>query len=212
MLNYFTAPASSRARFRPPRRLIPAFLIGWILLPTARARASDAVRVYIAGDSATVRPALDLAGRGAFTVVVDPLQADVLVLNGKIPVPKLAAGRPGSTAYSLTSAIRFPGHLERRWLLTKAQIVFIPSEAAIHNGPITIKEYCGHFVLQKSKNIIPVINHVKSNLFSRNILGSPTNARSPMRKSNWKINSFPLTGTASGGWAGADFDNQISGW
>jgi O-antigen/teichoic acid export membrane protein len=81
------------ARIRPFRRLIPVLLLGMILLPTARARASDAVRVYLAGDASTVRPALDLAGRGVFIVVDDPLQADVLLLNGKIPDPALVNSR-----------------------------------------------------------------------------------------------------------------------
>jgi O-antigen/teichoic acid export membrane protein len=72
--------------------------MGLILLPTGRARASDAVRVFIAGDSSTVRPALDLAGSGAFLVVADLQSADVILLNGEIPDPSAVAARLGAGA------------------------------------------------------------------------------------------------------------------
>ncbi len=75
------------------RWILPLLLLPLWFCRATPARASDAVRVYIAGDSSTVRPALDLAGRGVFVVVDDPLQADVLLLNGKIPDPALVISR-----------------------------------------------------------------------------------------------------------------------
>jgi O-antigen/teichoic acid export membrane protein len=72
------------------------FLLLFLPLLLARAtpvRASDSIRVYIAGDASTVRPALDLAGRDAFIVTDDPHQADVLLLNGAIPDPSLVNDR-----------------------------------------------------------------------------------------------------------------------
>ncbi len=47
--------------------------------------ASGAVRVFIAGESSTVRPALELAGNDTFVIVDDIDDADVLLLNGEIP-------------------------------------------------------------------------------------------------------------------------------
>ncbi|HEY5118632.1 MAG TPA: hypothetical protein VII90_04185, partial [Anaerolineales bacterium] len=91
-----------------------------VLAPAARVRASDSIRVYIAGEASTVRPALDLAGRGTFTVVDDPHQADVLLLNGKIPDSNLVASRladgaglvlilgPDVTSESFTAATGVP--------------------------------------------------------------------------------------------------------
>jgi O-antigen/teichoic acid export membrane protein len=76
------------------RRWIPLFLFLPLLFARATpARASSAIRVYVAGEASTVRPALDLAGRGVFVVVDDPLQADVLLLNGEIPDPGLVNSR-----------------------------------------------------------------------------------------------------------------------
>jgi O-antigen/teichoic acid export membrane protein len=76
------------------RRWIPLFLFLPLLFARATpVRASSAIRVFIAGEASTVRPALDLAGRGVFVVVDDPLQADVLLLNGEIPDPGLVNSR-----------------------------------------------------------------------------------------------------------------------
>jgi hypothetical protein len=65
-------------------------LAAFLLLAAARpAAASAALRVYLAGESSTVRPALELAGADAFVFVfvfvADPGEADVLLLNGEIP-------------------------------------------------------------------------------------------------------------------------------
>jgi len=47
--------------------------------------ASAAVRVFLAGESSTVRPALELAGGDAIVFVEDANSADVILLNGVIP-------------------------------------------------------------------------------------------------------------------------------
>jgi O-antigen/teichoic acid export membrane protein len=111
-----------------PPRLKNIFLRRWtallflalLLAPAARARASDSIRVYIAGDASTVRPALDLAGRGAFIITTDPFQADVLLLNGEIPDPESVNNRlqngaglvlilgPDVTSESFTAATGVP--------------------------------------------------------------------------------------------------------
>jgi O-antigen/teichoic acid export membrane protein len=76
-------PSSRRkSLFRWASILLPAILL---LAAAKPADASAALRVYLAGDSSTVRPALELAGGDAFVIVEDPAQADVLLLNGEIP-------------------------------------------------------------------------------------------------------------------------------
>lgn len=54
------------------------------------ASASDNLAVYYAGPDGAVKTALELA---KFTLVDDPAQADVLVLNGVIPDPQAAAAQ-----------------------------------------------------------------------------------------------------------------------
>jgi O-antigen/teichoic acid export membrane protein len=76
------------------RRWIPVLLLPILLFAAPqRADASAAIRVFIAGDSSTVRPALELAGEDAFLFVDDPAEADVLVLNGVIPDPAVVRAR-----------------------------------------------------------------------------------------------------------------------
>lgn len=75
------------------RWILLSLLLPLFLARATPVRASDSIRVYIAGDASTVNPALDLAGRGVFVVVDDPSQADVLLLNGAIPDPGLVANR-----------------------------------------------------------------------------------------------------------------------
>jgi len=75
------------------RWILPFLFLPLLLARATPVRASDAIRVYIAGDASTVRPALDLAGSGAFVITSDPAQADVLLLNGEIPDPELVNNR-----------------------------------------------------------------------------------------------------------------------
>jgi O-antigen/teichoic acid export membrane protein len=51
------------------------------------AKASDPIKVFYAGDSGIVKPALELNGIDIFSFVDDPAQADILFLNGVIPDP-----------------------------------------------------------------------------------------------------------------------------
>ncbi len=76
------------------RRWLFIFLIPLLLLALPKpVFASAALRVFIAGESSTVRPALELAGSGAFLIVDDTQSADVLLLNGAIPDPALLRTR-----------------------------------------------------------------------------------------------------------------------
>lgn len=90
----------------------------------APAHAEGGVQVYYAGEQAApVRTALGLAG---FTLVPDPAQADVLVLNGSIPDPAAVAAQldrgaglvlflgPDLTAAEVTVATGIPLTLTRR--------------------------------------------------------------------------------------------------
>ncbi len=138
------------------RRLIPALLLGWFLLPLSRASASDSIRVFIAGDVSTVRPALDLAGSGAFLIVTDPQSADVLLLNGEIPDPAAIAARtsagagaviilgPDVSQESFTSATGIPAQFER--LDTAVSFQAIPSSGdpigrqIVWNGAPQVRE------------------------------------------------------------------------
>jgi O-antigen/teichoic acid export membrane protein len=85
------APCSGR---NSPLRGILFLLVPILLFITPKpADASAAVRVFIAGESSTVRPALELAGSDAF-ILVDAVQdADVLLLNGAIPDPEWMRAR-----------------------------------------------------------------------------------------------------------------------
>ncbi len=67
------------------RCIIPLFAAVLLFAEAVPARASTGLRVYIAGESSTVYPALDWAGWGVFILVDDPARADVLLLNGAIP-------------------------------------------------------------------------------------------------------------------------------
>ncbi len=78
-------PASPFGKFFARGGLLLPFVLVLLLAKTSPADASGALRVFIAGESSTVRPALDLAGGGAFVLVDDPSRADVLLLNGAIP-------------------------------------------------------------------------------------------------------------------------------
>ncbi|MFH1907135.1 MAG: hypothetical protein ABIL11_07120 [Chloroflexota bacterium] len=59
--------------------LVTLFLLFSTVTPAA---ADDGLQVYYAGPDGSVKQALELAG---FTLVSDPAQADVFVLNGEIP-------------------------------------------------------------------------------------------------------------------------------
>jgi O-antigen/teichoic acid export membrane protein len=76
---------------RLPRWIPLPFVVLLALLAAAPARASDALRIYLAGEPATVRPALELSG-GAFVFVDSASDADVLLLNGEIPDPAVVRG------------------------------------------------------------------------------------------------------------------------
>lgn len=73
------------------RKIIFSLLIVTLLfLSASPASADDSLRVYYAGETGSVTTALDLAD---FVLVDDPVQADVLVLNGFIPDPATAAAQ-----------------------------------------------------------------------------------------------------------------------
>jgi len=67
------------------RRFVLATAAFLFAAAAAPAQETDAIRVYLAGESSTIEPALDWAGWGIFVLVDDPGGADVLVLNGVIP-------------------------------------------------------------------------------------------------------------------------------
>jgi O-antigen/teichoic acid export membrane protein len=65
------------------RRLLPFLLaLTLLIVCVTPAHAEDSLRVFYAGSDGSVKTALELA---KFTLVTDPSQADVFVLNGDIP-------------------------------------------------------------------------------------------------------------------------------
>ncbi len=73
------------------RKIIFSLLILVLIFLAASPASADAtLRVYYAGETGSVPTALALA---EFTLVDDPAQADVLVLNGTIPDPATAAAQ-----------------------------------------------------------------------------------------------------------------------
>ncbi|OGN75840.1 MAG: hypothetical protein A2X25_01460 [Chloroflexi bacterium GWB2_49_20] len=74
------------------KRLTLFFLLFALVFGIASpVKASDPIRVYYAGDTDLVKPALTLSGADVFTFVDDPSQADILFLNGVIPAPEILA-------------------------------------------------------------------------------------------------------------------------
>lgn len=73
------------------RRILLLITVALLLAVAQPVAAQDALRVYYAGPDDGVRTALNLAAdpavnsAGAFLLVPDPAQADVLVLNGTLP-------------------------------------------------------------------------------------------------------------------------------
>jgi len=94
-------------------------LLAWV----SPVSADNALRVYYAGPVVSVRTALELAN---FTLVDDPAQADVLILNGVIPDPAGITARleqgaglvlllgPDMTAADVEAVIGIPITLEAR--------------------------------------------------------------------------------------------------
>ena len=73
------------------KRLATLLLTVVLLLSSIQsAHADDSLRVYYAGADGSVKTALELA---KFTLVTDPAQADVFVLNGEIPEADLIRAR-----------------------------------------------------------------------------------------------------------------------
>ena len=87
------------------------------------ASADDSLHVYYAGPQGSVKMALELA---QFTLVTDPAQADVFLLNGTIPDPQAIAARlkagaglvlilgPDTTQSDVETLLGFPLNLEKR--------------------------------------------------------------------------------------------------
>lgn len=111
------------------RRLCAVLLILFFLVTFASpAAASDTVRVFYAGaQDSTVRRALTLTGRtDTFTLVSDPSQADVFLLDDSIPSPEKIAQRlqqgaglvlilgPDTSAADVQTLLGFPVELQRR--------------------------------------------------------------------------------------------------
>ena len=82
------------------RRIITVLLTLVVLFTfVPPAAAGNPVRVYYAGDkTSSVYTALAIAPRGTFSLVTDPAQADVFVLNGIIPDPATISARLKSGA------------------------------------------------------------------------------------------------------------------
>src|SRR5512140_1084402 len=109
---------------RPVRFVLAALII--LLLASScvqPARADDTIRVFYAGHEGSVKTALDLA---KFTLVSDPVQADVLVLNGQIPSMPVVESRlqqgaglllilgPSLTQQQVSRLLGLPLTLQRR--------------------------------------------------------------------------------------------------
>jgi hypothetical protein len=71
--------------------LLPACLL--LAAKPASAQETGLLRVYLAGESSTVYPALNWAGWMTFVIVEEGQEADVLLLNGVIPDPDLVRVR-----------------------------------------------------------------------------------------------------------------------
>ncbi len=81
------------------RRFLPFLLaLTLVIVCVTPAHADESLRVYYAGDDGGVKTALELA---EFTLVTDPSQADVFVLNGEIPNDPLVAQRIQSNEVGL---------------------------------------------------------------------------------------------------------------
>src|SRR5512142_964291 len=112
----------------PPGRLAKTLLVLLIVVYLAAsiiqpAHADDTLRVFYAGPDGSVKTALQLA---KFTLVSDPSQADVLILNGEIPSSPAIQSRleqgaglvfilgPSLTQEQVSTLLALPLSLERR--------------------------------------------------------------------------------------------------
>src|SRR5512143_2392157 len=110
-----------KRRNKPLLALVTAVLLASSLIQPVR--ADDVVRVFYAGSGGSVRTALGLA---RFTLVADPAQADVFVLDGEIPNTPVVQSRlqtgaglvlilgPALTQEQVSALLGLPLSLRRR--------------------------------------------------------------------------------------------------
>jgi O-antigen/teichoic acid export membrane protein len=135
------------------RKLVFRLLIVAILfLTVSPVSANDSLNVYYAGEDGSLKTALELAD---FVFVDDPSQADVLVLNGVIPDPEIAAAQvargaglvlflgPDLTDDAVSTATGVPVTLEARTdavSLTEVKIDDPLVKQIIWNGAPQVRE------------------------------------------------------------------------
>jgi O-antigen/teichoic acid export membrane protein len=112
------------------KRLVSLAVILFSLLAAVRpAQADDEVRVYYAGPAGSVRTALELA---RVTLVEDPAQAEVFVLNGIIPedeilYQRVQQGQAGLVLFLSTDT----GEAALRRLLENSALHLVPTNTAV---------------------------------------------------------------------------------
>jgi O-antigen/teichoic acid export membrane protein len=111
-----------------------AFAIIIALSLVSPAHAGDALRVFYAGPDGAVKTALSLAPAGTFTLVSDPAQADVFLLNGATPSAETIAARVQTDA----GLVLIPG--PRTDSAAVSQLLGIPLTLKPRNNPISLTE------------------------------------------------------------------------
>ena len=96
--------------------------------------AADSLRVFYAGEPGAVLNALKLAPAGTFTLVNDPSQADVFILNGQIPQPEVITARIQAGA----GLVLIPGPTMNPDSVSN--LLGIPVMLALKDDPISLTE------------------------------------------------------------------------
>jgi O-antigen/teichoic acid export membrane protein len=122
----------------PGMRKIVTMLIAFIVAASlfSPAYAGDALRVFYAGEDGAVKTALRLAPAGTFTLVSDPAQADVFVLNTSsalVDVDQIAARVKAGAGLVLIPGADMDAQ-------TAANLLGIPVTLNLKNDPVSLTE------------------------------------------------------------------------
>ena len=109
-----------------------AFII--VIAQTGPVQAGNTLRVFYAGEDGAVKTAIGLAPAGTFTLVNDPAQADVFVLNGAAPQTEQIAARIKAGA----GLVFIPG--AQTDSSTATQLLGIPVTLTSKDSPISLTE------------------------------------------------------------------------
>jgi len=192
------------------RRILTALLVVLVLLGIASpAAAGNTLRVYYAGPAdSTVREALNLTGSpSTFTLVTDPAQADVFLLDGSIPEPAAIAARLQAGAGLVLILGADTTQAEVQTLLG------FPLTLAAHTEAVSLTNAAG----ARDPLLEQVIWNGAPQVRERGVLSAAAGAFQPL-VSAYEDNTWVLASANGGkdyiftGYLGKDLNPQIQEW